>query len=78
MAENGMEADGMGQQSTWSTATGPLVRRWPWALGAAVLGAAAGGAVAAVVRRVGGADSPDAQEASELRAVVDRPRPASD
>ncbi len=73
-----MAEDSMGRQSTWSTATGPLVRRWPWALRAAVVGAAAGGAVAAVVRRVGGADAPDAQEASELKAVVDRPLPASD
>ncbi|MCW2713354.1 MAG: hypothetical protein JWN88_401 [Frankiales bacterium] len=68
----------MGRQSTWSTATGPLVRRWPWALGAAVVGAAAGGAVAAVIRRVAGADAPDAQEPSELQAVVDRPPVSGD
>ncbi|MGI8536457.1 MAG: hypothetical protein ACR2K2_08150 [Mycobacteriales bacterium] len=49
------------------------VRRWPWALAAAVLGAAAGGAVAVLVRRLGGQDAPGALEPAELKAVVDRP-----
>jgi hypothetical protein len=48
-------------------------RRWPWALGAALLGAAAGAAVAYLVRRVEGQDAPGAQEPHELRAVVDLP-----
>jgi hypothetical protein len=47
------------------------VRRWPWALGAAVLGAAAGAAVAHLVRRIEGEDAPGAQEPHELEAVVD-------
>ena len=47
------------------------VRRWPWALGAALAGAAAGAVVAAMVRKVAPADAPGAQEAHELRAVVD-------
>ncbi len=50
----------------------PLARRWPWALGAAVLGAAVGGVVAAVLRRVGGEDAPGAQDPEEVVAVVDR------
>lgn len=49
------------------------VRRWPWALGAAVLGAVVGSAVAVLARRVGGQDAPGAQEPDELEAVVDRP-----
>jgi len=49
------------------------VRRWPWALAAAALGAAAGGAVAVLVRRLAGQDPPGAQEPEELEAVVDRP-----
>ena len=47
------------------------VRRWPWALGAALAGAAAGAVVAAMVRKVAPADAPGAQEPHELRAVVD-------
>ena len=58
-------------------ATGPLLRRWPWAVGAAVLGAAAGGAIAGLLRHVGGVDAPNAQEPGELEAVVDRPRTAA-
>lgn len=46
-------------------------RRWPWSLGAAVAGAAAGAAVVLAVRRVLGQDAPDAQEPEQLRAVVD-------
>ena len=49
------------------------VRRWPWALAAAALGAVAGGALAVLVRRLGGQDAPGAQEPEELEAVVDRP-----
>lgn len=49
------------------------VRRWPWAVGAAALGALAGMGVALLVRRVQGEDAPDAQEPHELRAVVDLP-----
>lgn len=57
------------------TRVGPpvAVRRWPWALGAAALGALAGGALVVVVRRLAGQDAPGAQEPEELRAVVDRP-----
>ncbi len=50
------------------------VRRWPWAVGAAVLGAAAGAAVALFVGRLlMGRDAPDAQDPADLEAVVDRP-----
>lgn len=48
------------------------VRRWPWAVAAAVVGAAAGAAVAYVVGRVVGQDAPDAQEPEDVQAVVDR------
>lgn len=48
-------------------------RRWPWAVAAAVAGAAAGGAVAYALRKVEGTDAPDAQEPHELQAVVDVP-----
>lgn len=47
------------------------VRRWPWALGAALLGAAAGGAAAWLLQRLQGTDAPGAQEPDELEAVVD-------
>ena len=49
------------------------VRRLPWALAAAVVGAAAGAATALLVRRVIGQDAPDAQAPEDLEAVVDRP-----
>ena len=49
------------------------VRRWRWALAAAVVGAAAGAAVAYAVRRVEGQDAPGAVEPEQLQAVVDRP-----
>jgi hypothetical protein len=55
----------------------PAARRWPWALLAAVLGAAAGSAAAVVVRSLEGTDAPDAQEPDEVQAVVDRPEPPS-
>lgn len=48
------------------------VRRWPWALGAAVLGAAAGAGVAYVLQRVVGQDAPGAQDPEDVQAVVDR------
>ena len=52
------------------------VRRWPWAVGAAVLGAAAGAGVAVLAGRLlMGQDAPDAQEPEDLEAVVDRPAP---
>jgi hypothetical protein len=49
------------------------VRRWPWAVGAALLGAGAGAAVAYLLRRLQGQDAPGAQEPHELQAVVDLP-----
>lgn len=49
------------------------VRRWPWAVAAAVVGAAAGMAVAQLVARLIGTDAPDAQDPEDLQAVVDRP-----
>ena len=67
----------MGRQSTVRAAAGPFARRWPWAVGAAVLGAAAGGAIAKLVHHLGGVDAPDAQDPGDLQAVVDRPRPAA-
>ena len=53
------------------------VRRLPWALAAAVVGAAAGAATALLVRTVIGQDAPDAQAPEDLEAVVDRPDPAA-
>ena len=53
------------------------VRRLPWALAAAVVGAAAGAATALLVRRVIGQDAPGAQAPEDLEAVVDRPDPAA-
>jgi hypothetical protein len=50
-----------------------VARRWPWAVGAAVLGALVGGLVAAVLRRVGGGDAPGALDPEDVVAVVDRP-----
>lgn len=47
------------------------VRRWPWAVLAAVLGALAGAAVVVLARRVVGEDAPGAQEPEELEAVID-------
>lgn len=52
-------------------------RRWPWALAAGLLGAAAGAGVALAVRRVVGQDAPGAQEPEQLRAVVDPGPPTS-
>jgi hypothetical protein len=48
-------------------------RRWPWALGAAVLGAAAGALTARLAGRLLlGRDLPGAQAPEDLEAVVDR------
>jgi hypothetical protein len=47
--------------------------RWPWALAAAVFGAAAGVAVVVVARRISRPDPPDAQDPEDLEAVIDRP-----
>ena len=52
---------------------GGSARRWPWAVLAAVVGAAAGSAAAFAVRTLEGTDAPDAQEPDEVQAVVDRP-----
>ena len=49
-------------------------RRWPWAVVAAVAGAAAGVALANVAGRLLlGRDAPDAQDPADLEAVEDRP-----
>jgi hypothetical protein len=61
--------------ATWDALRGErvvAVRRWPWALGAALAGAAAGVLVAVVVRRLTHHDAPGAQEPEQLQAVVDR------
>ena len=50
----------------------PRPRRWPWAVLAAVLGAAAGSAAAFAVRSLEGVDAPQAQDPDEVQAVVDR------
>jgi hypothetical protein len=53
------------------------VRRWPWAVAAAVLGAAVGVAAAQLLGRLLlGQDAPGAQEPEDLEAVVDLDRPA--
>ncbi|MBC7372906.1 MAG: hypothetical protein H7323_02820 [Frankiales bacterium] len=49
------------------------VRRWPWALGAAVAGAVAGAVAVKLLRTIAPADAPGAQAPHELRAVVDTP-----
>ena len=53
--------------------------RWPWVVGAALVGGAVGRVVAALARRLEGEDAPGAVEPGELRAVVDRldPDPAA-
>jgi hypothetical protein len=49
------------------------VPRWPWALAAAMVGAAAGVVVALAVRRLDRPDAPGAQDPEDLEAVIDRP-----
>lgn len=51
----------------------PRPRRWPWALAAAVTGAAASASLVVLLRRWLGEDAVDAQEPEDLQAVVDRP-----
>lgn len=53
------------------------VRRWPWALTAALVGASAGAALAYVLKRLGQSDAPGAQEPHEVQAVVDRAAPVA-
>ena len=53
-------------------------RRWPWAVAAGLLGAAAGAGVALALKRVVGQDAPGAQEPEHLRAVVDPGQPGTD
>jgi hypothetical protein len=50
-----------------------LVRRWPWAVSAAMAGAAAGVAAAYVVGRLRTQDVPGALDPEQMVAVVDRP-----
>ena len=49
--------------------------RWPWVLGAALVGGAVGKVAAALARRLEGEDAPGAVEPGELRAVIDQPAP---
>ena len=51
------------------------VRRWPWAVGAALAGAAAGAAAAYATRRLRTTDAPEAVEPEQVEAVVDLDRP---
>jgi hypothetical protein len=66
--------------AAWDALRGERVKppiaaaRWPWAVGAAVAGAAAGILVAIVVRRFSAPERPDAQDPEDLEAVIDRPR----
>lgn len=46
-------------------------RRWPWALVAAVAGAAVGAALALALRRLSGPRASGEQQPQELEAVVD-------
>ena len=50
---------------------GPRPRRWPWAVTAAVVGAAAGAGLVVALRRWLGEDAAGAQDPDDLRAVVD-------
>lgn len=52
-----------------------IPRRWPWALCGACAGAGAAAGAVLLARRLLGQDAPDAQEPSELQAVVDTPTP---
>ena len=68
-ALEGVVEDGRARAGTALATSG--ARRWPWSVGAALLGAAAGAAVVLLARRVVGEDAPDAQEPEQLQAVVD-------
>ncbi len=50
-------------------------RRWPWAVLAAVAGAAAGVGVAYALARVRTTDAPDAVDPAQVEAVIDRAAP---
>lgn len=51
----------------------PAARRWPWAVGAALAGAASGAAMAYLSGRLRTEDAPNALEPDQVQAVVDRP-----
>lgn len=74
-ASTGRDQQGEVGRPTAAACAVRLSRRWPWVLGAALIGAVVGKAVAAAARRLEGEDAPGAVEPSELRAVVDRLRP---
>lgn len=82
-AQEGLATSAVRAEAAWDAVRGSrvgpptAVRRWPWALGAAVLGALAAGGLSACVRRLAGQDAPGAVEPDELQAVVDRPGEAA-
>ena len=51
-------------------------RRWPWAVLAALAGAAAGVGVAYALARVRTTDAPDAVDPTQVEAVIDRATPS--
>lgn len=55
----------------WGALRGRHSRRWPWAVGSALVGAAAAVAVTVVTRRLSTQDAPGAQEPEQVEAVVD-------
>ena len=65
--------------AAWTALRSPapevVVRRWPWAVGAAVAGAAAGAVVALAFGRERDSDGLDPEE---VKAVVDRPAGAAE
>lgn len=64
--------------AAWDSLRGETVRppaghrRWPWALLAAVAGAAGGAGVAYALSRVRTTDAPDAVDPAQVEAVIDR------
>lgn len=56
----------------WDVLRGRKRRRWPWATGAAVLGAAAGVGAALLVRALRHEDPPGAQDPTLVQAVIDK------
>ncbi len=78
-AQQGFTTSGVRAGAAWDAVRGArvgpptAVRRWPWALGAAVLGALAAGGLSLLVHRLAGEDAPGAVEPDDLQAVVDRP-----